>query len=165
MRFRLFVAFLAVASLAGCDLLTEPSDVSSFTLKSVSPAPGSVLTAGTTITITGSLTVRRGFYYMMVYVRDDNAVFIGGNEWGGGGSDTRSDFRFRQGVGTGSQDAEVFDGVFCRSGRTVPRAVFVTSETDLLQYYLNNPGFLVVSDFDWSRIDYQKDVPLNYICG
>jgi len=163
MKFRLFAAALAVAALAACGLLTGPSDVSSFTVKSVSPAPGSVLTAGTTITITGSLTVRRRFYYMMVYVRDDNAVFIGGNEWGSSG-DTRPDFQFRQGVATGSQDADVFAGVFCSSGRTVPRAVFVTSETDLLQYYLNNPGFLVVRNFDWNLIDYQVDIPLNYRC-
>ncbi|MCC6405297.1 MAG: hypothetical protein IT405_02840 [Candidatus Yanofskybacteria bacterium] len=159
----LFVAVLAV-TLCACSLLTGPSDVTSFMPKSVSPAPGSVLLSGTKITITGPLSVQPGLYYTMLYVRDDGAVFLS-SEWGPSGENSSwPDYRFSQGVGTGSQDAGTFRNLFCYGSHTVTNAVFVTSGSSILRRYMNSPELHVVRSFDWSIVSYRADIPLNYSC-
>ena len=166
MRLILFTTALAVFVLAGCT--TQPSGVTSFSARQVSPAPGSVLdlSTGATITITGPLTVEEGVYYTMVYVRDDGTVFLPG-EWGpSSGSSSWSDYRFSQDAAWRGHVTEELFARFCSRG-TVTEASFVTSTTSILTHSaINSPQHTsnIFENFNWNIVRNRVDIPLNYTC-
>jgi hypothetical protein len=146
--------------------VTGPSDVTSFSPRQVSPAPGTVIDSNTDalVTISGSLSVQSGLYYTMVYVRDDGKVFLPG-EWGPAGKGSSwSDYRFIEHMNlSGSQPGTAFT-LFCKYG-TITRAVFITSGADILVVNgMNNRGTYIMDNFYWNIVNYQVDIPLNYRC-